>query len=144
VGEWNAALLLSVKDRCGLSITTDTYRMIVHVIKLRTSMKWFIVNICGAGLIVGVGFWWWLGVEPPAPAVTGDDPAADVDADGLPDRWERRYFGSLDEDADGDPDGDGMSNAEEWRRGPAFRPNRKTVVNTEPDPKLLRLSKQER
>ncbi len=36
----------------------------------------------------------------------------DQDSDGLPDDWERSIFGSLDEDALGDPDEDGLNN---WR-----------------------------
>jgi hypothetical protein len=37
----------------------------------------------------------------------------DTDGDGLPDEWERVYFGSLDRDGGGDPDADGLSNADE-------------------------------
>jgi pectin methylesterase-like acyl-CoA thioesterase len=41
--------------------------------------------------------------------------SADVDADGLPDDWERRWFGDLRFDAGADPDGDGILNALEYR-----------------------------
>lgn len=48
-------------------------------------------------------------------------PAHDDDADGMPDAWEFFYFGySRNEPgfgADRDPDGDGISNVEEFRRG---------------------------
>lgn len=43
--------------------------------------------------------------------------AADSDGDGLPDDWERRWFGGLVEGAEGDPDGDGRSNRIELERG---------------------------
>lgn len=46
--------------------------------------------------------------------VIGD---ADTDADGLPDDWEREFLRGLAESGDGDPDGDGMSNAAEWALG---------------------------
>ncbi|MFO1459506.1 MAG: hypothetical protein U1G08_08845 [Verrucomicrobiota bacterium] len=42
------------------------------------------------------------------------EPAPDTDGDGLPDGWERDQFGSLSENAGGDPDGDGMNNAAEY------------------------------
>jgi len=42
---------------------------------------------------------------------------ADTDWDGLPDGWERVNFGNLDEDGNGDPDGDGLSNRQEWLAG---------------------------
>ncbi len=41
----------------------------------------------------------------------------DTDGDGLPDSWEMRYFGDLDETATGDPDGDGWSNLAEYNNG---------------------------
>ena len=48
------------------------------------------------------------------------DRAADTDADGLPDRWEIRHFGSTNAPGGGpndDPDGDGLTNWEEFRAG---------------------------
>ena len=41
----------------------------------------------------------------------------DNDGDGLPDDWELFYFGNLDQVANGDPDGDGASNLNEYRNG---------------------------
>ncbi|MBK1882525.1 hypothetical protein JIN85_08865 [Luteolibacter pohnpeiensis] len=43
-----------------------------------------------------------------------DDDPKDRDADSLPDAWEEQYFGSLEQDGSGDPDGDGFSNAAEF------------------------------
>ena len=42
---------------------------------------------------------------------------ADTDADGLPDDWERAVFGDLVQTGDGDFDGDGVSNADEFHAG---------------------------
>ena len=44
-------------------------------------------------------------------------PAADTDGDGLPDAWERRWFGNLDQNASGDHDLDGISNLQEYQQG---------------------------
>lgn len=41
----------------------------------------------------------------------------DVDDDGLPDDWERRYFGDLDYGCEDDPDEDGYTNCEEYQGG---------------------------
>ncbi|MFH1209194.1 MAG: MopE-related protein [archaeon] len=38
----------------------------------------------------------------------------DVDGDGLPDEWEYIYFGNLNQGPNDDPDGDGMTNAQEY------------------------------
>ena len=38
----------------------------------------------------------------------------DTDSDGLPDAWEQEHFGNLAQDADDDPDGDGLTNLEEY------------------------------
>src|SRR5260221_3320738 len=42
---------------------------------------------------------------------------ADSDANGLPDAWERQNFGALGVNPNADPDGDGMSNKEEYLAG---------------------------
>jgi hypothetical protein len=42
---------------------------------------------------------------------------ADTDGKGLPDRWQMRYFGHLGVDPNADPDGDGLTNIEEFRKG---------------------------
>lgn len=52
----------------------------------------------------------------------GDDPAADLDEDGLPDVWENRFGLDPNDDAgdsgpDSDPDGDGLTNLEELEQG---------------------------
>lgn len=41
-------------------------------------------------------------------------PKSDTDNDGLPDAWETEVFGNLTQTATGDPDGDGLTNAEEF------------------------------
>jgi hypothetical protein len=41
----------------------------------------------------------------------------DSDGDGLPDDWERAYFGNLSQGPNGDFDGDGLSNFQEWILG---------------------------
>lgn len=43
--------------------------------------------------------------------------AADSDGDGLPDDFEQAHFGNLTEGANGDPDGDGRTNLDEFRLG---------------------------
>ena len=47
----------------------------------------------------------------------GSGPAADSDEDGLPDDWELTYFNGLMRDGSQDWDGDGSSDAEEYRAG---------------------------
>ena len=42
---------------------------------------------------------------------------ADLGGNGLPDAWERQYFGRIGVDPNADPDGDGMSNLDEYRAG---------------------------
>lgn len=48
---------------------------------------------------------------------TASGPENDSDWDGLPDSWERYWFGDLSATGAEDPDGDGVSNAEEFERG---------------------------
>lgn len=52
-------------------------------------------------------------------AVTVEKVAGNVDSDndGLPDEWEKLYFGDLKLDGKADPDGDGISNADEYKAG---------------------------
>jgi hypothetical protein len=50
-------------------------------------------------------------------ATAGLARAADSDGDGLPDEWERAYFGDLRYGPDDDPDGDGYTNLEEYNAG---------------------------
>lgn len=45
------------------------------------------------------------------------DSSADMDRDGLPDAWERRFFGGVDGGAGEDADGDGADNLAEFRAG---------------------------
>jgi hypothetical protein len=41
----------------------------------------------------------------------------DSDGNGLPDDWERAYFGAIQQDPNADSDGDGISNLDEYREG---------------------------
>ncbi len=45
------------------------------------------------------------------------DPLRDSDADGMPDIWEFRYFDGIGQAPNGDYDGDGISNLDEYRDG---------------------------
>ncbi|HSU56097.1 MAG TPA: thrombospondin type 3 repeat-containing protein [Candidatus Dormibacteraeota bacterium] len=47
-------------------------------------------------------------------SITG---GTDSNADGLPDAWERLYFGTISVNPNADPDGDGMSNRQEYLAG---------------------------
>lgn len=55
--------------------------------------------------------------EPRLEVVGVEISDADTDHDGLPDDWERFYFGDLMATADGDPDGDGQTNRAEYFAG---------------------------
>ena len=44
-------------------------------------------------------------------------PGADLDGDGLYDGWEWKYFGTLAQTAEGDFDGDGWTNLQEYQNG---------------------------
>ena len=48
---------------------------------------------------------------------TSSAPVSDSDNDGLPDIWEEQFFDNLDQTAEGDPDSDGLNNAEEFEAG---------------------------
>ena len=48
---------------------------------------------------------------------TSTAPDSDSDNDGLPDIWEEQFFDNLDQTAEGDPDSDGLNNAEEFEAG---------------------------
>ncbi|MDB2327019.1 hypothetical protein N9V94_00485 [bacterium] len=50
-------------------------------------------------------------------AAGAGDPEADTDGDGLKDGFELESFGNLDQNGDGDPDGDGLTNLEEAAEG---------------------------
>lgn len=50
-------------------------------------------------------------------AYTLDQSLTDSDNDGLPDAWEVQYFGGLQQGPTGDPDGDGLTNLQEYQYG---------------------------
>ena len=54
-------------------------------------------------------------------------PPLDSDGDGLADAWELQYFGNLNQNATGDPDGDGVNNLQEYLQG------RNPTTGAEPD-----------
>lgn len=64
------------------------------------------------------------GVLEPDQFLQATDDVSDDDEDGLPDAWEQLFFGDLAQTPDGDPDGDGLTNAEE---------NANTTKPNEPD-----------
>lgn len=69
----------------------------------------------------------------------------DSDKDGLPDSWERQYFGDLSAKPDEDPDGDGLSNFEEYAFGtdptnPKSFVNLKAIVPVRPASALAAFS----
>ncbi|MES2308415.1 MAG: fibronectin type III domain-containing protein [Verrucomicrobiota bacterium] len=51
-------------------------------------------------------------VTPSGSIVPGDS-----DSDGMADSWEMQYFGNLNQTASGDPDGDGVTNIQEYLQG---------------------------
>ena len=51
----------------------------------------------------------------------------DADSDGLPDDWEIEHFGNISAPADGDPDGDGLANREEYNLGTNPRSDTRTI-----------------
>jgi len=103
--------------------------------------------VLGFGIVVLLGVAVWLAAvggratdvanNGSNPAETSNLPSApqspgvDADGDGLADAWEWRFFKSYRYDGEDDPDGDGLTNADEHARGPAFRPNRKEVLREE-------------
>lgn len=60
---------------------------------------------------------YWLDVVVYEPMWEPNRQAEDEDGDGLPDAWERDFFGGIDSPAESDPDQDGLSNLEELRSG---------------------------
>jgi hypothetical protein len=68
--------------------------------------------------------------------------AEDLDADGLPDAWERKYFGGEQAAATDDPDGDGLSNLQEYQMGtdPVGGASAPVITALERTPAGLRIS----
>jgi len=62
------------------------------------------------------------GVVTPLDSVSSSGSLTDIcsgdsDSNGLPDAWEYRYFGHIGVDPYGDPDGDGLTNIQEYQNG---------------------------
>ncbi len=55
--------------------------------------------------------------SPSTHKITVKENAEDSDKDGLPDWWEMKFFGSLDQKPEYDPDNDGVSNIIEYKQG---------------------------
>ena len=53
----------------------------------------------------------------PAPVVFNAVATLDIDANGLRDSWELEHFGALGQDPAADPDGDGLTNRQEFEQG---------------------------
>jgi len=51
------------------------------------------------------------------PTNSAIEPQYDGDGDGLPDLWERKYFGNLSQTGGGDFEGDGLTNLQEYQTG---------------------------
>jgi hypothetical protein len=56
-------------------------------------------------------------------------PEDDTDGDGLPDEWEQKYFGNLNQNGEDDADGDGWTNRREYQLG--ARPTKPWRTDTE-------------
>jgi hypothetical protein len=48
--------------------------------------------------------------------------APDTDSNGLPDDWETFYFGAIGQNPNADPDGDGLTNLQEWQAAKGLNP----------------------
>lgn len=68
-------------------------------------------------------------------------PLTDLDGNGLPDYWERYYFGLIGVDPNDDPDFDGMNNYAEYRAGtnPLDENSRFEFVNVVSEPQGVRV-----
>jgi len=93
-------------------VPIGTYIITMEKIGYRTQTKTAIV-LEGQLTIITADAW----VGADAPPILPPDQDADADADGLPDSWEMQYFGNLNENANGDYDGDNATNYEEYVAG---------------------------
>lgn len=70
------------------------------------------VPFTGANPILGI-----VSTTVPFANGTTQNPAYDGDSDGMPDAWERQYFGNTTAEASADPDRDGLTNLQEYQQG---------------------------
>ncbi|MBX3746400.1 MAG: hypothetical protein KF833_13925 [Verrucomicrobiae bacterium] len=136
-----------------------TGRVVVNGVEVTGGEAWLVgarTNSIQAEAGPGFVFTGWSGDVASRNAnltITGRRPLAltarfevDTAGDGLPDAWKLSHFGSLDVDPDGDPDGDGRTNREEYWLGTnplvaeprlADSPIRPTpLMNAQRDPSL--------
>jgi len=69
-----------------------------------------------------------LGAIPKHTVYIAEGEGVDTDNDGLPDWWEMKYFGNLNQTAEGDPDADSLSNMQEYLLG--SNPNAGRTIDT--------------
>ncbi|MFN0128960.1 MAG: LamG-like jellyroll fold domain-containing protein [Verrucomicrobiales bacterium] len=72
------------------------------------------LDAASPGALTRVGTVFTLVLDSTGKGMTTSGGATDTDGDGLDDLWETNYFGNLTQTAAGDPDGDTLSNAEEF------------------------------
>ena len=85
-----------------------------------TPMKKELVTLAIVGIVIAAGYFVYVTYVP-----TGDggdeyippEPGNDTDSDGLPDTWERSFWGNLAQTATGNPDGDAFTNLQEYTNG---------------------------
>ncbi len=70
-----------------------------------------------------------MGAYGNTPEATSRPPDSDIDADNLPDGWELYWFNDLEQDADGDADGDRITNIVEYRY--AWNPKEASITVVE-------------
>ncbi|MDD2240274.1 MAG: hypothetical protein PHI93_06400, partial [Kiritimatiellae bacterium] len=106
----------SVTNRQALTASTNVYwSLLTQPVAIDQPLYWRVRGLFHVlaydegGVVSGTNMYLGAWAMAPEPLVV-----VDTDADGLPDAWEIHYFGNLDEDAAGDPDGDSLTNMQEY------------------------------